>query len=295
MSTKIHHGYRLAEGTDPFAFITTARAALDPVRDGLDAALLATGAARLIDVADLSGKPRPESPVAAAYTDHLDSQDKLGPTRRGHDPHRCELSIGLDPGTGRHGVLLYADSSTMTDAFEALAGVEAYGYWNNTDRPDDVTPAQWQARSDFWDRLLPDHRPPAGAMLSWTLRGAHDIGMMLLAQTQDDGAVHPLLLEQLPSVQERAQGRAQVAVSSAGPRDREFRMSDFIRFMRTDDYPEVVTAIADVLADLDGPTLLGASGDEQAQAEPSLDEAARARIDELAEAAYQRIAASHDR
>lgn len=294
MSTKIHHGYRLAEGVDPFAFITTARAALDPVRDGLDAALLANGAARLIDVADMAGQPRPENPIAQAYTDHLDAQDKLGPTRRGHDPHRCELAFGLDPATGRHGVLLYADSPAMTRAFEALPDVEKYGYWNNTERPDGVSAAQWQDRSDFWDRILPDRCPPVETTLSWQLRGTHDIGLMNLATRRDDGTVHPLLLEHLPSKETRARARAEVAVSSAGPRDREFRMSDFIRFMRTDDYPEVVAAIADVLVELDGPALLGAGHDEQLETEPALDETTRARIAELAEAAYQRIAASDD-
>jgi len=290
MSIKIHHGYRLAEDIDPFTFITAAREVLDPVRDGLDAALLATGAARLIDVADLSGKPRPESPVAQSYADHLSDQDKLGPARRGHDPHRCELAFGRDPFTGRHGVLLYADSPAMTEAFEALSDVEEYGYWNNTDRPDGVSAAQWQDRSDFWGRTLPGHRPPVETTLSWSLRGTNDIGMMWLAQTQDDGDVHPLLIEHLPSKETRARGRAQTAVTSAGPRDREFRTSDFIRFMHTDDYPEVVAAIADALADLDGPTVLGAGHDEQTQTVSALDEATRARIDELAEAAHQRIA-----
>jgi len=293
MSTKIQHGYRLGEGVDPFVFITAAREALDPVRDGLDARLLATEAALLIDVADMSGQPRPANPVAQAYTKHLDAQDKLGPTRRGHDPHRCELSIGLDPRTGRHGILLYADAPEMTEAFEAMADVEHYGYWNNSDRPGSVSPAQWRARGDFWDRILPDHRPPAEATLSWTLRGTHDIGLMNLATRQDDGGVHPLLLEHLPSKDSRARGRAQTAVTSSGPRDREFRMSDFVRLMHPSDYPEVVEATADVLADLDEPALRGTDHGEPQ--DPALDATARARIDELAEAAYRRLAASDGR
>lgn len=41
MSTKIHNGYRLAEGTNPFEFARRVRAVMDPIRDRADGALLA--------------------------------------------------------------------------------------------------------------------------------------------------------------------------------------------------------------------------------------------------------------
>lgn len=30
---------------------------------------------------------------------------------------------------------------------------EEYGYWNNTDRPDALTQAEWDARGEVWDRI----------------------------------------------------------------------------------------------------------------------------------------------
>ncbi len=34
-------------------------------------------------------------------------------------------------------------------------GIETYGYWNNTDRPDDVTARQWTKRRKDWDIVFP--------------------------------------------------------------------------------------------------------------------------------------------
>lgn len=33
-----------------------------------------------------------------------------------------------------------------------------FSYWNNTDRPDEVTARQWRHRERTWDKLLPDSR-----------------------------------------------------------------------------------------------------------------------------------------
>jgi hypothetical protein len=30
---------------------------------------------------------------------------------------------------------------------------EEYGYWNNTDKPDDITDEEWDKRSDTWDAV----------------------------------------------------------------------------------------------------------------------------------------------
>ena len=68
MSTKLHHGYRLAAGTDPFRFIAIARPSLDAARDRADAALLAERAVDIIDgrAASLSGVDRAENGLKAA-------------------------------------------------------------------------------------------------------------------------------------------------------------------------------------------------------------------------------------
>lgn len=45
--------------------------------------------------------------------------------------------------------------SDVFTAALALAGVEDYSYWNNSDRPDNVTEAEWDARKLYWNEVIP--------------------------------------------------------------------------------------------------------------------------------------------
>lgn len=66
MSAKYFHGCRLAAGTDPFAFSTRLRSVLNPVRDVLDAQLIADLAATRFDDAWVKGEPVPEGTALSA-------------------------------------------------------------------------------------------------------------------------------------------------------------------------------------------------------------------------------------
>lgn len=253
MSTKLHHGHRLAEGVDPFAFIATVRTALNPVRDRADARILAEKVVEIIDKAAVHGLPDDpdaplndmmSAPLTAAYLAYEDEQAKLGKTDRRHDPNRVELAIGLDQQTGRYGVLLFADCDLLVDAFRAMPQVEEYPYWNNSDRPDEVTETEWVERREFWDRMLPGCAAPAEVMFTWSLRGPYNPGMMSLVANRS-----PLILEELPSVDRRAHRAAQHAVTDAaarvmpeGSRSLQELTRLVFRTLDSDQYPEVVDA-----------------------------------------------------
>jgi hypothetical protein len=34
-------------------------------------------------------------------------------------------------------------------------GVSEFGYWNNTDQPDEISDEEWEARGKIWDEILP--------------------------------------------------------------------------------------------------------------------------------------------
>ncbi len=40
------------------------------------------------------------------------------------------------------------------DFLAEFTGLEAYGYWNNADKPDDVSDHEWDQRRDVWGRML---------------------------------------------------------------------------------------------------------------------------------------------
>lgn len=56
---------------------------------------------------------------------------------------------------------VFAEAEQYAAAIAALPGVEDFSYWNNTDHPSVLTPAQWEVRATTWDRLLPGAGVPA--------------------------------------------------------------------------------------------------------------------------------------
>lgn len=175
MSTIIHNGFRLAEGTDLDAFKKTVRDVIDPLRDQEDLKLVALETAKYIDSQWLAGDPILPGAAAAAYAQWAEAQAKMSVYDYDRDLNRFELSIGTDPGTGRTMVIARAENHVLMDAFEDLDGVEEYGYWDNTDSyPEGVTRADWKIREAAWDRTLPGPRF-SDSMDTWVLRDTVEI------------------------------------------------------------------------------------------------------------------------
>lgn len=63
MSTKIPHGYRLADGTNVDAFLARLPAIMDPIHDLLDARVLAETTLFGLDHLDYRDRARPEAPL----------------------------------------------------------------------------------------------------------------------------------------------------------------------------------------------------------------------------------------
>jgi hypothetical protein len=192
MSTKIHNGYRLTEGTSAFAFTRRVRAVLDPVRDRADGALLARLFTNAVDTCWLRGETVPPMLAFTTFSKWDDEQKKLADDSRHKDPNRFELCLGEDPGTGRILVRLYTEQAAMRDAFEAMDEVEPYSYWNNYDAPTDLTGEQWDERRAAWERVMPDYAPPAETMLTFVLRTDANPGTLMLC-SMNGGADDPVL------------------------------------------------------------------------------------------------------
>lgn len=172
MSTKLYAGYRLTPGTNPLTFQREVRAALNPVRDYLDARLLVRRAVELADDRLITAKPfDPKASLIAEATLSLFHElSEHTPTSTFHDPHRFSFTIGPDPHTQQLYVVLFYIEPEYKKAWEALPGVEPFPYWNNTDRPEDVSRLQWEERREIWDRVLGFSGNTKPDRLAFTLR-----------------------------------------------------------------------------------------------------------------------------
>lgn len=258
MSTKIHNGFRLAEGTDLDAFKQTVRDVIDPLRDQEDLKLVAIETAKYVDSRWLAGEPIPAGAAAAAYAQWSEAQSKMSVRDYDHDLNRFELSIGTDPGTGRIMVIAFAENHALLDAFEDLPEVEDYCYWNHNDSyPEGVTAADWKIREAAWDRMLPGLGRPSDTMESWVLRDSVEIRDEL----RRDAA---RLIALAPSPAERATFPGKDAYADHLRRDRGVEVMKAVRFVvfgRGASVQPVIDTVASFLPALTVELLTDGSGE----------------------------------
>lgn len=188
MSTKIYHGYRLAEGTDVWEFTERLRREGNRLRDRLDMEAIekfaeGVAAKRLADGKEPAGSR--EAYLMGGYHAWREVMDQLKESRLG-DPHQLDVCLIRDPEGGRIMALLYAGSK-MESLWESQPEVEPWGYWDNTDQPEGVTDEEWEERCAAWERCLPDWSPPARQALTFTLRTDATDGIIEMIYRKAEG------------------------------------------------------------------------------------------------------------
>jgi hypothetical protein len=219
MSTKIFNGYRLPRDA-PLAFVAELRSALEPVYREAYLALSASVAAWAVDGlirGDLSqpsddplGKLQAmlmeqRSPSVFAMLVLEEFHDQIRKTGRRQPRFDLEFELTLLPDPDDPSLvyaMIFTERDDYRSAFEGLSGVEPWPYWNSSDRPDEVTEAEWDVRRDTWGRVL-GADPPALRGLGWTLVGTRH---RHLASRAD-------LAARLPSRHERARMIAERSVT----------------------------------------------------------------------------------
>lgn len=118
---------------------------------------------------------------------------------------QVRLSYVADPDDARYAYLLVGTehADAYYPALRALDGVEEFAYWNNTDRPEDVTDEQWDERAAIWGRVLPYSGDVAS--LSWEHPEPHGLvrtpkadGVALERYLPDAEARARALVRQIP-------------------------------------------------------------------------------------------------
>lgn len=175
MSTKIYNGLK-AKDSNPFIAMAHIKQVIEPLFYEKFSALVAeaeeakdaTWADRFI----LEGKEW-EKPIADSRWPSRDVYkivEELRQARSWYSPADIGYDVTLMPnGKGRPLVLVFG--LQVSDYVQALVSanvVEEYGYWNNSDRPEEISASAWGARAKAWNRITV---PPAEAGLSFSFPG----------------------------------------------------------------------------------------------------------------------------
>ena len=84
--------------------------------------------------------------------------------------------------------------------YAAKYGIEEYGYWNNTDKPDNISKEEWNYRDKLWREALPGIGRPVECGICTTEIIDQDKLFNIFCIGDDGRAAH--ILEMMPSVEE---------------------------------------------------------------------------------------------
>lgn len=93
------------------------------------------------------------------------------------------------------------DSDEIADVeFRNKFGLSEYGYWNNTDKPEELTDAEWSERGKIWAIAIGDDYIPANHGISFLVFSGERF-----IQGKELGDNDGKWLKEVPSIQERAE------------------------------------------------------------------------------------------
>lgn len=143
MGDRIYQGFRLA--TDSFVealrIVDTFRPWVqEQAENQLDAYMARTMAADKVD-------------SISAFDKWQDRRKEVGRTRMRNPAVDTDFTVVLVP---RGGILLgrvYTEQRDWQAQWYELSGVEEYSFWDNMEKPDDVSDKDWAARDKAWASL----------------------------------------------------------------------------------------------------------------------------------------------
>lgn len=167
MSTKIYNGYKLPllNLQELMEWLYKFRDAIREKADELYATKMATIATTLVDsyalgqtkmskeLRKISLDKNKISPSFAAFKIIENAREEIKKTKRRNPEFDFECNIVLIPTKDKILIQLFSEQNAFARILKDLGAAE-YPYWNNCDRPDDVTQEDWDLRGEEWDVAL---------------------------------------------------------------------------------------------------------------------------------------------
>jgi hypothetical protein len=151
-------------------------------------------------------------------------------------------SMTLIPRNGFCLGILYCEQQEFYSILLKEKCVREFGYWNNTDKPDNVTSAQWRHRRDTWDAAFKKSPIPSLVGFTTELFGEYE--------WPADPTEWKTMMTFAPTLEDRAQRQAEQLIGNRWlnrQRGQPFNFVEFSRFMRKDETQADIRAFAKTL------------------------------------------------
>lgn len=166
MSTKIYDGYRLPN-MSPYKLMQFLQSFRQPMNEaaytlykkavlGVGVEILDRAAAGLL----ITGFNKLGAAYYTAKEFVREKQKEIKNTGLRNPTYDFSCEVCIMPAKQRLHVMLFTEQREMRDIWKQHPKVKFYGYWNNTDRPDNVSERAWRARGEQWDEVLGESGVP---------------------------------------------------------------------------------------------------------------------------------------
>jgi hypothetical protein len=157
MSVKIYHGFKFHSGSlqELQAFLMKWRGILKPLHHAELAAVHARIATDTFDQFFINPMAKAgKTPLMEAIHSVMDRQREIKKT--GY--RDCEVDFDFEVSILPHGRniygIIYTERSKWRDLFMDQPEISDFSYWDNSDKPDEITAREWRHRYKVWDAIL---------------------------------------------------------------------------------------------------------------------------------------------
>lgn len=161
MSVKIYNGY--AYSTNDIGVAIAHFHSLRPLIADIGHTIIAKTCAKIatsrMDAAVMKGEGC-KSPLSAARLEIIERQISVQTTQRRDPDVDLEVSVTLIPTDELILVMIWAEHDNMVEVLRK--GLFPLPYWDNTDRPDNLSEEEWAKNGEIWMKALSHdryHRP----------------------------------------------------------------------------------------------------------------------------------------
>ncbi len=176
MSTKIYDGLKLKDSNaDLYEVIGIIARGIREEFDHQVHKLIANSLAEAVDYKTLRDESKGDDYLFYKVEEQWKKrQADFGRHHTLNDPLRFSIVFGRSSEGNILAVPYSANNADYKAVLDATELFEPYGYWNNTDHPEELTQAQWDARGEEWDSLT-NNEGTFGDLPGWELGNSMDV------------------------------------------------------------------------------------------------------------------------
>ncbi len=132
-----------------------------------------------------------------SFIELMDKQHNISINKKRHPDVDFKTSVTIFPHNGTFYGMVFTEQNEFYNLLLQYPIVEEYSYWNNTDKPNNITEDEWLMREDIWNDIFKDVSIPEQAGFTQVCHSGN------CTPTMND--VISNWEQHLPSIEERSQ------------------------------------------------------------------------------------------